>query len=1151
MVRIAPDAVLRSKQRNLYGPSCVLTDTESGTACACRRIHVSSESQPHCTGFYVMCVHPSRGRSSPRNFRILKLCLARGVLLFIAGAYPASAGVPPYQVKFEQISLDQGLSQSSVRCILQDSRGFMWMGTEDGLNKYDGYSFKAYKPVPGDPHSISSNFIRCICEDRRGDLWIGTNGGGLNKLDRDSGSYTRFMHRPGDETSISNNYVWSVIEDRSGIFWIGTDGGGLNRYDPTSGIFTQYLFDPDDPGSLSDDAVLVVYEDRSGNLWIGTRNGGLNRFDRYTGRCTRYRSDPRDSTSLSADFVRAICEDAAGTLWIGTDGGGLNRYDRQNGLFYHYRHDPDDPGSLSDDRIWSIYTDRTGIVWIGTDVGGLNLFVPGDETFFSFRNDPNDPVSLSGNNVFSIYEDRLGVLWFGTEVGGVSKLDRDKGKFQHIRVDTGNPNSLNDNQVWSIYEDMNGILLIGTRSGGLNRLDRTTGLCTHYRSSPDDPSGLTSDHVRTIYEAPSQPGILWLGTDYGGLCRFDTARELFHCYRHDPDDPYSIGGNRVYSILEDRSGVLWVGTRTGGINILDRERGRFTRYRHDPDDPASISNDFVYKIYEDRLHGLWIGTFAGGLNRFDRENKRFVSYRADTNDPESLSSDCILVIHEDRDGTFWIGTGGGGLNRFDRESGRFRRYGNAEGLPNEVVYGILEDGNGNLWISTNGGISRFDPKTETFKSYTVQDGLQSNEFNGGAYFMSETGEMFFGGINGITAFYPEQIRDNPHIPPIVITSFRKLNREVTLPKPIADIDELALSHRDYVFSFEFAALDYTAPDKNQYAYMMEGLDESWMYTDASKRFANYTTLPPGTYTFRVKGSNNDGVWNEEGASVRIVISPPFWKSWWFRILVLAAAVAAFTVLYRRRLRNVRFAVELQAAHEAQMSIMPQSDPQLERFDISGICIPAHHVGGDFYDYMWLDDDKTKFGIAIGDVSGKAMDAAMIAVLSSGMIYSKADETSMPCEIMTRLNRSIFRKTHETMFTALCFAAIDTESRDFTFSVAGMNDPLLKSNGTVTRLEAAGAGFPLGIMRENTYEERTVGLNTGDVIVLFTDGITEARNGSKNFYGCESLVDILNGMDTASLSAGAIKERIITDVQRFAAGSKQHDDITLIVVKANS
>ncbi len=1087
--------------------------------------------------------------SGPLTLRSLSLFFIFVTLTCFIDIRLSAAGIHPHQVKFEQISLEQGMSQSSVRCILQDSRGFMWMGTEDGLNKFDGYSFTVYKPNPDDPHSISSNFIRSICEDHAGNLWIGTNGGGLNRYDRTSGKFIRYMHDPDDDNSISNNYVLSIVEDRSGIIWLGTDGGGLNAFDPSTETSTHYRHDPHDPGSISSDAVLVVYMDQSGILWLGTSNGGLNRFDRTMERFTTYRHDPGDPKSLSADFVQAICEDDEGTLWIGTDGGGLNRYDRQKNHFHHFRHDPDDPYSISEDRIWCLYVDRTGIIWIGTDVGGLNLFVAEDEKFIRFQNEPNDPNSLSNDNVFSIYEDRLGVLWFGTEVGGVNKLDRDKGKFVHIHRDPTTQNTLNNNHVWSIYEDRNGILWIGTRSGGLNRYNRISGTYTHYTHDPDDPNSLPSNHVRAIYEAPSQPGILWLGTDHGGLSRFDPGEERFRNYLRDPDDPRSIGGNRVYSILEDRNGVLWVGTRTGGLNKFDPEKESFIHYRYDPDNPTSLSHDFIYKIYEDREGILWVGTFAGGLNRYEPEKDCFIRYRAHTNDPHSLSSDCVLTIHEDITGKLWIGTGGGGLNGFDRENETFVRYGTDDGLLNEVVYGILEDTSGNLWISTNNGLSRFNPAKTTFKNYTVQDGLQSDEFNGGAYFRSARGEMFFGGINGINAFYPEQIRDNPHIPPIVITSFRKLNREMILPKSISDIDELTLSYRDYVFSFEFAALDYTAPEKNMYAYKMEGLDENWIYTDAGKRFANYTTLPPGTYTFRVKGSNNDGVWNEEGASIKIIITPPFWKAWWFRILVSLVVIMIAAILYMRRLHGVRMEIELQTAHDAQMSVMPQRDPDVDGFDISGICIPANHVGGDFYDFLWLNEEKTKFGIAIGDVSGKAMNAAMIAVMSSGMLYSKADETNVPKEIMTRLNHSMFLKTNDTMFTALLVVTIDIKTREFTFSVAGMNDPLLKSNNTVVQLVSKGAGLPLGIVRDNRYDERTVQLNGGDVVILFTDGIPEARNNSKGFYGCKSLAESLGSMNTDTLSAEKIKDRIIADVRRFTRGSKQHDDMTIVVVKS--
>jgi serine phosphatase RsbU (regulator of sigma subunit) len=428
----------------------------------------------------------------------------------------------------------------------------------------------------------------------------------------------------------------------------------------------------------------------------------------------------------------------------------------------------------------------------------------------------------------------------------------------------------------------------------------------------------------------------------------------------------------------------------------------------------------------------------------------------------------------------------------------------------------------------------------------VQDGLQSKEFDAGAYFKSRSGEMFFGGINGFNAFYPENIKDNPYVPPIVITSFSKLNREVKLE---GSPSHLELSYRDYVFSFEFAALDYTAPMKNLYAYKMEGLDKDWVYTDASKRSAKYTTLPAGKYAFKVKGANNDGVWNETGVAIGITITPPFWRTWWFRGLAILSAVIVVLLWYRRRLKTVLMQAELQAAHDAQMSIMPHSDPSVEGFDISGICIPAAEVGGDFFDYFWLNDQKTRFGIAIGDVSGKAMKAAMIAVMSSGMISSKANASFSPREALTGLNRPLFAKTNEQTYTALWLAALDVASKTFTYSNAGFLDPLYKSGGSVRLVESTGARLPLGALQDTVYEEGSLRIMKGDVLVLFTDGVTEARNNAKEFYDYAHLRKLLERLDASMLSAREIKTKIIEDVKRFTGSAQQADDMTVLVVKA--
>jgi streptogramin lyase len=669
---------------------------------------------------------------------------------------------------------------------------------------------------------------------------------------------------------------------------------------------------------------------------------------------------------------------------------------------------------------------------------------------------------------------------------------------------------------------------------------------THYRHDPNDPSSLSSNIVRFVYEDRS--GIFWVGTHGGGLNRFDRKTGTFKAYRNIPGDPRSISHDELRSILEDSDGVLWIGTNGGGLNRFDRRSETFTRYRSDPRDPSSLSNDYVRFIYEDSDKDFWLGTQGGGLNKLDRATGEFTHYMTDPSDPHSISSDYVFSMLEDESGLFWLGTWGGGLNTFDKAAGHFSFYTERDGLPSNSVYGALMSDDGELWVSTNNGLSRFDLRTETFKNYNEDDGLQENEFNGNSFYKSESGEMFFGGVNGFNAFYSEKIKDNPHAPPVVITSFSKLNREITFDRPMEELDKLVLSYRDYVFAFEFAALDYSAPSKNLYAYQMEGLDEDWVYTSSEKRFATYTTLPPGKYVFRVKGSNNDGVWNEDGVAVKLQITPPFHATWWFRTFIILVIIFLVYSWQKRRTKSVRMLAELQAAHDAQMSIMPQAPPRVESLDIAGICIPANEVGGDFFDYIYTCDDPNKLGIVIGDVSGKAMKAAMVAVMSSGMIFSKTSESCSIHNTMTQLNRSLYFKTEEIVYTALCLASLDVDSRKLTYSLAGLNPPLLKSNGKVTELGGVGPRFPLGMIRDIVYEEKEIQLKRSDVLVFYTDGLNESRNAAGDFYGSKILVDLIEKMDTSGMTAREIKATIVNDVKRFRGSETQQDDMTVIVIK---
>lgn len=814
------------------------------------------------------------------------------------------------QVRFDHLSLEEGLPQSVVQCILQDRHGFMWFGTQDGLIRYDGYEFKVYRYDPGDPHSLSNSLIQALYEDRQGAIWVGTSGGGLDRFDRQTERFIHYRNDPTDPTSLSHNNVNTIYEDSAGALWVGTTGG-LNQLDRETDRFTRYLHDANDPHSLSYNAVLAILQDNTGALWVGTtgpgmEQGGLDRLDRqYTtgpepGQFAHYVDKP----------VQAIYQDRDDRLWFGTTTHGLGSLDPAavpGTEVAYYHHVPTDTHSLSDDFVWAIVQDPAGALWVATHNGGLDRFDPNTETFTHYRHDPQDPHSLANDQTRSLYYDQAGILWIGTFGGGVDRYDQAKIKFTVYSNDPEDPNSLNSNQVWSICEDDQGILWIGTFAGGLNRFDRRTGQFTHYRNDPADPTSLSGNNVIALQL--DREGNLWTGVLDGTLDRFDSTTGTFVHY------PVNI----VTALYEDRDGTLWIGTGGSGLGRLDPhavddpEQAKILFYTNSPTDSNSLSGNNITSILQDREGEFWLGTFGGGLNRFDSQAERFIRYQNDPSDPQSLGSDIVVSLLQDQSGQLWVGTTAA-LDKFDPATGTFQHYREEDGLGNSLIYGMLEEDappgeGGALWIATNAGLSRFDPRTETFKNYEPSDGVQSTEFNQGACFKSRSGEMFFGGVNGMNAFYPADVRENPYIPPIVITDFQLFNETVpvgpdsALHVPIEETTEIQLSYREDFFSFEFAALHYSAPEQNRYAYIMEGLDKDWNDV-GTRRFAIYTSVPPGTYTFRVKGTNSDGLWNEDGAAIKIIILPPFWQTWWFRIVAGVLIIGSVLGGVSLRIRNI-------------------------------------------------------------------------------------------------------------------------------------------------------------------------------------------------------------------------------------------------------
>ena len=819
-------------------------------------------------------------------------------------------------IPFYHLSLKDGLSQAAVHAIAQDKTGFMWFGTQEGLNRYDGYRFTVYQADKENPASLSSSWISSLLVDQDGTLWIGTNGGGLNRLAANSQIFQRFKHDPENPNSLSHNRIRSLFQDSNGFLWIGTDGGGLNRYDPVNGTFTRFLHNPNDPNSLSNDRVRSICEDHNGFIWIATDGGGINKLDPVSGNFIHFRHEPDNRHSLSDDRVRKVYVDKENRLWIGTYQGGLNRLEPGSEDFIHYIHRNNDPRSLTPGIVRAIFQDRNGRLWIGTD-GGLSRWQAESDTFIRYVHNPSDPMSLSDNRVISIAQDRGGVLWIGT-FRGLNKWNAITGSFDLFRANPKDAQSLSSNIVTAFHQASPHEIWVGTFGGGLNLFDQATHRFQHFRHDPHDPNSLSDDRVMSLL-VDSQ-GDLWIGSMGGGLDYYNPDTQHFRHYSHDPSDPNSLSANGVTAIYQDSHGLLWVGTYQGGLNVFDPKTGAFLHFRHDPLNPESLSNDQVLIITEDTQGDLWIGTDGGGLNRFKRDTKTFLHYQHDPDNPNSLSGNRIWSIYSQPDGSLWIGTSEGGLNYWhgsDRQQGivTFFHYTKQDGLPSNAILGIVGDDNGNLWISTNRGLSRFTPATGKIKNFDSSHGLQGEDFNQGAYFRAQNGAIFFGGSNGFNAFDPKSIQDNHYVPPVVITGFYKFNEPVLANDQLKRTSIIQTGHRDYMIGFEFAALDYTETDKNQYQYKLEGFDQEWVHAGSLRR-ATYTNLEPGNYVFRVKASNNDGVWNEQGASVQLHVAPAPWFTWWAYSIYSFLAITLLWYAWQTHSKRLAQKMEWQKAQAA-------------------------------------------------------------------------------------------------------------------------------------------------------------------------------------------------------------------------------------------
>lgn len=826
--------------------------------------------------------------------------------------FPANLHAQQQDLKFTNITIEDGLSHSKVNCIYQDNQGFLWFGTNEGLNKYDGYNFTVFQPDPDDPHSISANLIRCILEDSNGNFWIGTEAGGLNRYDRNYKTFTHFTADSTSEIILSGNNINSIIEDKQGNLWLGTNHG-IDLLDLEHKKVHHFLpYPPDQSLGLSNE-VMVIYEDSQAALWVGTLGGGLCAFDREHQKFSYFRHDEKNRFSIGDNEIYSIYEDLKGDLWIGTMNGGLNRFDRNSQRFQRFYPGRENPESTT---IRAILDDGVENLWVGNR-SGLYNFDRNSHRFRDYTHDPNNPYSLIQNSVQTIFKDAKGDLWIGTR-GGISFLNTSNLPFIHFRADVNNPRCLNRQAVYAILEDRHDDLWFGTEHGGLNHLNRRTGLFTYFSYDSKNPNGLSVNNIKALLE--DRAGNLWIGTFNGGLNVFDRQKNRFLHYWHNENDPTSLAIDNVMALFEDDDGNIWVGTYGGGLDRFDKKSRRFV---HVLSDWHNQGFNNIHCFLQDRQGKLWMGASQSKIACLDLRTGKFSPYRLN----HHINNVDVRAACEDRDGNLWFGTVGAGLYFYNPTEKSFRAYTQKDGLPSNIVYGILQDEAGTLWLSTTNGLCQLDPRTGKIRNYYKENGLQSDQFNYNAYLKTRNGQMLFGGINGVTAFYPDQIQQNSYIPPVVITDFKILNKPVEIggnnPILIQDISQtqsIKLSYKHSVFSFEFVALNYAIAEQNHYAYIMEGFETDWNFVGA-RRFATYTNLDPGTYTFRVKAANNDGVWNEAGTAIEITIAPPFWKTLWFKFILIALGLLIIFhfINYLRQKRNLLKARSL--ANLAQLRLL--------------------------------------------------------------------------------------------------------------------------------------------------------------------------------------------------------------------------------------
>ena len=802
---------------------------------------------------------------------------------------------------FQRYNVSDGLANNLVFDVAEDKYGFVWMTTRNGISKFDGSEFTTYRPVPEGTTGQVAQFYQTIYPGRDGNLWFCSWGNGLLKLDLDTEHFRFYRHDPSDPQSIAGNEVWFAFEDRDGMVWVSSLGG-LSRLDPRTGKAQVFRHDPANPNTLGHNTPTQVVQDRTGALWIGTYGAGLDRLDPKTQTFTHYRHTEGVANSLSNDWVEGVFLDRDGTLWISTDAG-LNHFHPDTGQFTIYRHDVNDSRSVSSDVFQEVMRDSRGRLWMTNWGGGIQQLNEDTGQFRQYRYDPTNPLGPSTNNTLYFREARDGGLWFAS-FNGLNRYDEQGGRFQMLLQGQGLPGVRGDFAVSGAQQDLQGRIWATSDDLGLVRVDPAKKEYRRYVPEAGNPRSLSNGTGTSIAMGPD--GSVWVGTR-GGFNRYDGSADGFERFTVAQYRARGMASDNISDIAVDRGGVVWLTMYGVGLQRFDPKTKAFRLFHHDAEDAASLANDQTNAVRVAGDGSVWVGSDAG-LSHLDPGTGRFASYSAGQ---AGLSSIIVNAIAQGRDDTMLFGTDVG-VDVYDPRTKEFKAFTVRQGMPSNYVMALQADAAGNIWAGTDKGLVRIDAYSGQVRQYDVNDGLPSNQFWNHAAYRAPDGTLYFGSTNGLTSFRPDDLSDNPVPPPVYITEFSLFNRKVVagsdspLKTSIHITKDITVDYRQSSMGFRFAALNYRWSGKNQYAYKLEGFDDKWITADSAHRQAIYTNLSPGRYTFRVKASNNDGVWNQQGASLAITITPPWWQTWEFRGIALLLMAGLAYAAYRLRVRQLEY-----------------------------------------------------------------------------------------------------------------------------------------------------------------------------------------------------------------------------------------------------